>query len=170
MNLTHEYMNAWHETNDYSADQFSINTGIMLEQDQATNFKETTTRLNKRLWKFLNRDNDVIWTTWINWEDWQNFAVTVDYITNTLQIYYSTALEPLKAVTRPFPNDNSGGGQFQIRIFKKPTETVSVTNDGYQESHITWFIRTLRISGPCALFPNSLPSYFTTRFLHLLLC
>lgn len=60
MNLTHEYMNAWHKTNDYSADQFSINAGIMLEQDQPTNFKETTTGLNKRLWKFLNCDNDVI--------------------------------------------------------------------------------------------------------------
>lgn len=55
---------------------------------------------------------------------------------STLQIYYSTGLEPLKVVVRPLPNDNSGGGQFQIGIFKKPTETVSVTNDGYQESHI----------------------------------
>lgn len=80
MNLTHEYMNAWHETNDYSANQFSFNTGVMLEQDHPTDSNVTTTGLNKRLWKFLDRNNDVIWTTWIDWVEWQNFAVTVDYV------------------------------------------------------------------------------------------
>lgn len=33
MNLTHEYMNVWHEGNDYSHNQFSINAGVMLSQD-----------------------------------------------------------------------------------------------------------------------------------------
>jgi hypothetical protein len=33
-------------------------------------------------------------------------------------------------------NDNSGGGQFQIGILKKPTNTVGVVYDGYQESGI----------------------------------
>jgi hypothetical protein len=80
MNLTHEYMNAWHETNDYSANQFSFNTGVMLEQDHPTDSNATTTGLDKKLWKILNRDNDVIWATGIDWEDWQNFAVTVDYV------------------------------------------------------------------------------------------
>lgn len=80
MNLTHEYMNAWHETNDYSANQFSFNTGVMLGQDHPTDSNVTTTGLDKRLWKFLNRDNDIIWTTWVDWEDWQNFAVTADYV------------------------------------------------------------------------------------------
>jgi hypothetical protein len=59
-----------------------------------------------------------------------------DEICSTLQIFYSTGYEPLKAVTKLLPNDNSGGGQFQIGILKKPTETVSVVYDGYQESHI----------------------------------
>ncbi|KAG0651625.1 hypothetical protein D0Z07_2122 [Hyphodiscus hymeniophilus] len=80
MNLTHEYMNVWHETNDYSANQFSFNTGILLEQDHPTDSNATTTGLDKRLWKFLDRGNDVIWTTWIDWDNWQNFAVTVDYV------------------------------------------------------------------------------------------
>lgn len=55
---------------------------------------------------------------------------------STLQIFYSTGSDALKAVTRPLPNDNSDGGQFQIGILKKPTETISVVYDGYQESHI----------------------------------
>ena len=79
MNLTHEYMNAWHEGNDYSANQFSLDTGIMLSQDAPTDSNVTTTGLDKRLWKFLDNDNDVLWTTLIEWDEWQNFAVTVDY-------------------------------------------------------------------------------------------
>jgi hypothetical protein len=34
------------------------------------------------------------------------------------------------------PNDNSGGGQFQIGLLKKPTNTTSVVWDGYQEAGI----------------------------------
>lgn len=79
MNLTHEYMNVWHEANDYASNQFSFNTGIMLEQDKPTDSNVTTTGLNKRLWKILDRKNNVVWTTMIQWGEWQNFAVTVDY-------------------------------------------------------------------------------------------
>lgn len=59
-----------------------------------------------------------------------------DETCSTLQIFYSTGFDALRAVTKPLPNDNSGGGQFQIGILKKPTETVCVVYDGYQESHI----------------------------------
>lgn len=79
MNLTHEYMNVWHERNDYAGNQFSINTGIMLEQDQPTDSTVNTTKLSKGLWKILNRDNDVVWTRNIDYDVWQNFAVTLDY-------------------------------------------------------------------------------------------
>jgi len=78
MNLTHEYLNVWHETNDFSADQFSFNTGVMLEQDHPLDSNVSTIELDRRLWKFLNRENDVVWTTWIEWDTWQNFAVTMD--------------------------------------------------------------------------------------------
>lgn len=79
MNLTHEYMNVWHEANDYASNQFSFNAGIMLAQDKPTDSNVTTTRLNKVLWKILDRKNHVVWTTMIDWDEWQNFAVTVDY-------------------------------------------------------------------------------------------
>jgi len=80
MNLTHEYMNVWHEANDYASNQFSFNTGIMLAQDQPLDSNVSTIGLEKDLWKILNRKNDVIWTTKIDEDDWQNFAVTVDYL------------------------------------------------------------------------------------------
>jgi hypothetical protein len=43
-------------------------------------------------------------------------------------------LAPLKAVTPATPNNNAGGGQLQIGIAKKPTETETVVFDGFQES------------------------------------
>lgn len=33
-------------------------------------------------------------------------------------------------------NDNSGGGQYQIGILKKPTGTSDVVNAGFQESNL----------------------------------
>lgn len=33
-------------------------------------------------------------------------------------------------------NDNSGAGQFQIGVLKKPTGTSDVVNAGYQESNL----------------------------------
>lgn len=55
---------------------------------------------------------------------------------STMQVYYSRGNDRLNAVTEALPNDNSGGGQYQIGMAKKPTETVSVVYDGYQESGI----------------------------------
>ena len=53
--------------------------------------------------------------------------------TSTIQVFYSTGNEPLESVTDHVPNDNSGGGQLQLGIAKKPTETETVVWDGYQE-------------------------------------
>lgn len=38
------------------------------------------------------------------------------------------------SVTAPLANNNTGGGQLQLGIAKKPTETKTVVWDGYQES------------------------------------
>ncbi|KAF9527578.1 hypothetical protein CPB83DRAFT_815371 [Crepidotus variabilis] len=129
MNLTHEYMNVWHETNDYSHNQFSFKAGVVL-------FVPKSNQTNKRTWKITNYKDEIVWSTPIDFEDWQNFAVTLDYNKSTLQIYYSQGNDPLRVATHPLPNDNSGGGQFQIGVAKKPTETQGVVYDGYQETHI----------------------------------
>lgn len=55
---------------------------------------------------------------------------------STLQVYYSKGSDPLKSVTSAVANDNSGGGQYQIGILKKPTGTSDVVNSGYQESKL----------------------------------
>jgi hypothetical protein len=79
MNLTHEYMNVWHEANDYQSNQFSMNIGVMLVQDRPKLGNVSTTGLDGHLWKMLNRNNDVVWTRDIEWDNWQNFAITLDY-------------------------------------------------------------------------------------------
>ncbi|KAI0125848.1 hypothetical protein BJ170DRAFT_450673 [Xylariales sp. AK1849] len=125
LNLTHEYLNVWHETSDYSANQFNFEMGTLIgKSDAADTFKIT------------NRNNEVVWSTPIDASAWQNFAVTLDFDQNTLQVYYSLGVEALESVTSALSNDNSGSGQYQIGILKKPTGTDDVVNSGYQETGI----------------------------------
>ncbi|OTA63122.1 glycoside hydrolase family 131 protein [Hypoxylon sp. EC38] len=127
LNLTHEYLNVWHETSDYSANQFNFEAGTIIGKSGS----------DKNSFKVLNRQNTQVWSTPIDATAWQNFAITLDFVKNTLQVYYSKDDEPLKAVTSALQNDNSGGGQYQIGILKKPTGTSDVVNSGYQETGIS---------------------------------
>lgn len=70
LNLTHEYMNVWHETADYSTNQFSFLAGQLLDGGSAS---------DKDTFKILGRANNIIWSTPIDTSHWQNFAVTLDY-------------------------------------------------------------------------------------------
>ncbi|RWA03725.1 hypothetical protein EKO27_g11385 [Xylaria grammica] len=126
LNLTHEYLNVWHETSDYSANQFNFQTGTIIGKSGG----------DKSTFKVLNRQNTEVWSTPIDETAWQNFAITLDFSKNTLQVYYSKDDEPLESVTEALANDNSGGGQYQIGILKKPTGTDDVVNSGYQEKNI----------------------------------
>ncbi|KAG8161117.1 hypothetical protein KVR01_009381 [Diaporthe batatas] len=129
LNLTHEYLAVWHETNDSSAAQFALQLGLPLGSND-------TSEAVSHSWKMLDRNNSVVFTSPLNFEEWVNFAVTVDIPNNTLQVYFSEGAAPLKAVSEVLPNDNSGGGALQIGLLKKPTETKTVVFDGYQESHL----------------------------------
>ncbi|TLD05161.1 uncharacterized protein PgNI_09303 [Pyricularia grisea] len=127
LNLSHEYLNVWHETADYSANQFNFEMGSILGQPD----------LPSDTFKILDRRNQQIWSTPIDETAWNNFAVTIDYDKNTLRIYYSKNDEPLKAAScTASPNDNSGEGQYQLGLLKKPTGTDDVVNSGYQASGI----------------------------------
>ena len=117
--------NVWHEAADYSSNQFNFQTGQIIGQSGA-----------RDTWKVLNRQNRQVWSTPIDKTAWQNFAITLDFNKNTLQVYYSKNDEPLKSVTSAVSNDNSGGGQYQIGILKKPTGTSDVVNSGYQERNL----------------------------------
>jgi hypothetical protein len=76
MNLSHEYMNVWHERADYGGNQFTFVGGVVLPVDGGTG---DDTKENRETWKVQNAKNEFIFTTGIKYEAWQNFAVTLDY-------------------------------------------------------------------------------------------
>ncbi|KAF4980930.1 hypothetical protein FDECE_17781 [Fusarium decemcellulare] len=125
LNLSHEYLNVWHEAADFSSNQFNFEAGTIIGQD-----------LPKDTWKLLDRKNKQIWSTPMLKNVWQNFAITLDFDKNTIQAWYSEGHKPLQAATEPISNDNSGRGQYQIGILKKPTGTDDVVNSGFQESNL----------------------------------
>ncbi|KAF2198968.1 hypothetical protein GQ43DRAFT_457498 [Delitschia confertaspora ATCC 74209] len=131
LNLSHEYMNVWHEKADYSGNQFSFVGGVVLQVDGGDG---VDTPKERETWKVQDAKNSVVFRTPIKFDSWQNFGVQLDYVNSTMQVFYSADNAPLKAVTQLLRNDNSGGGQLQLGIAKKPTETETVVWDGYQES------------------------------------
>lgn len=62
--------NVWHETADYSANQFNFEMGSILGQPE----------LPSDTFKILDRRNRQIWSTPIDETAWNNFAVTIDYV------------------------------------------------------------------------------------------
>jgi len=80
MNLTHEYLNVFHEANDFASNQFSFGAGTLLNADQQIAANVSAADLDKNLWKFLDRKNNIISTTAISVDEWQNFAITLDYV------------------------------------------------------------------------------------------
>lgn len=68
LNTSHEYLNAWHEAADYSANQFNFQTGLMIDQPE----------LEADAWKVFDRDMTLLWSVAREAEVWQNFAITLD--------------------------------------------------------------------------------------------
>lgn len=59
----------WHEAGDYSSNQFNFQAGTLIDQSS----------LPKDTFKLLNRKNELIWSTPILTDAWQNFALKLDY-------------------------------------------------------------------------------------------
>ncbi|KAF2786828.1 glycoside hydrolase family 131 protein [Melanomma pulvis-pyrius CBS 109.77] len=126
LNLTHEYLNVWHEAADYSSNQIQFQAGQIIGKSAA----------DKNNFKVLDRTGKSLYSVAIDKTNWQNFAVKLDYNKNQVQIYYSVGDAALKSVAGPTAADISGGGQFQLGILKKPTGTSDVVNGGYQEKNL----------------------------------
>ncbi|GJC81486.1 hypothetical protein ColLi_04324 [Colletotrichum liriopes] len=72
LNLTHEYLVSFHETNDSGGAQFALQIGTPLGQNS------TAGRPSLSDWKMLDRNNTVVFSTPLKFDAWQNFAVTLD--------------------------------------------------------------------------------------------
>lgn len=100
----------------------------------------TTSEQAEQLWI---RSNDAsnqrtIWKAPFTSGSWHNIALTLDFQSNTLQVYYSKGQDKLQAQGSAVSNDLSDGGQFHIGMLKKPTGTGlgDISRQGYQESGI----------------------------------
>jgi hypothetical protein len=72
LNLSHEYMNVWHEKADYSGNQFMFVGGVVLPGDGGLD-KEGDK------WRVQNAKNEFIYQVPIDGKEWQNFAVQLNY-------------------------------------------------------------------------------------------
>ena len=76
LNLSHEYMNVWHEKADYSGNQFMFVGGVVLVGDGGTGLD---TKEEREKWRVQNARNEFVYEVGMEWEMWQNFAVRLDY-------------------------------------------------------------------------------------------
>ncbi|KAJ4259624.1 hypothetical protein NW762_007554 [Fusarium torreyae] len=125
LNLSHEYLNVWHERADYSGNQFQFQSGTLIGQN-----------LTGNTWKLLDSENKLLWDVPMIKDVWQNFAITLNFDQNTIQAWYSEGGKPLRVATQPIARNLTGDGQYQIGVLKKPTGTSDVVNAGYQESNL----------------------------------
>lgn len=69
LNLTHEYLNVWHEAADYSNNQIQFQVGTLIDNASSKNNN----------FKILDRAGKQIWGIPIDYKKWQNFAIKLDY-------------------------------------------------------------------------------------------
>jgi hypothetical protein len=76
LNFTHEYMNVWHEKADYSGNQWTFSTGLLLEVDGRVG---EWGKDKIESFRVQNARNEIIFEVGVAWRGWQNFAVQLDY-------------------------------------------------------------------------------------------
>jgi hypothetical protein len=72
LNLTHEYMNVWHERADYNGNQFTFVGGVVLPGDGG---KDT----EGGKWRVQNAKNEFVFQVPIEKREWQNFGIQLNY-------------------------------------------------------------------------------------------
>jgi hypothetical protein len=72
LNLSHEYMNVWHERADYNGNQFTFVGGVVLPGDGGKDQEGGK-------WRVQNKKNEFVYEVGIEKREWQNFGVQLDY-------------------------------------------------------------------------------------------
>lgn len=72
LNLTHEYMDIWHERADYAGNQFSFAGGLILPVDGGLDNESDK-------WRVQNAKNEFVFQVPIEEVEWQNFGIQLDY-------------------------------------------------------------------------------------------
>ncbi|KAK0460127.1 uncharacterized protein EV420DRAFT_1268294 [Desarmillaria tabescens] len=141
LNYTHEYQIVFIEPTDGSH-VFGLQLGSPF-----TNPTGVVPASNSSSFKVLDHDLDVLFTTPFTNETWHNFAIQVDWVNLTLQVFYSMNEDSLEAVTDVMPNTSAGQGivgDFHFGILKLPlvnpldtaTQQADVVHYGLQEGSL----------------------------------
>lgn len=77
LNLTHGYMNVWHEKADYSGNQFMFVGGLILPGDGGNGIN---TKEEREKWRIQDFNKKSVFETPMLFDAWQNFAVQMDYV------------------------------------------------------------------------------------------
>ncbi|KAK2759962.1 hypothetical protein FQN54_002698 [Arachnomyces sp. PD_36] len=135
LNYSHEYMLAFQESDDYSKNQWTLTSGTFMD---ASNLADDEESLQIRAATNAGEPQKVLYEVPFSAGDWHNFALTLDFDSDTIEIFYSANQEELKSTGAAVSNDLSGGGKYHFGMLKKPTgEGLSdVTKEGFQESGI----------------------------------
>ncbi|KAH8733043.1 hypothetical protein GQ44DRAFT_696847 [Phaeosphaeriaceae sp. PMI808] len=76
LNLSHEYMNLFHEKADFSGNQFAFLGGVVLAGDGGNGIDS---KEEKEKWRIQNAKQAFVFETPICFSEWQNFAIQLDY-------------------------------------------------------------------------------------------
>lgn len=68
LNLSHEYLNAWHERGDYNGNQLQFQVGKMIDLPD----------LQADAFKIFDKNSTLLWSTPVDATEWQNFAALMD--------------------------------------------------------------------------------------------
>ncbi|KAK1659051.1 hypothetical protein BDP55DRAFT_620692 [Colletotrichum godetiae] len=133
LNLSHEYQLAFLESNDFSTNQVVLKTGTILGGD-ATVDPDTL-----QLFGNVNTKPapPILFSTPFAENTIHDFAVTMDFNANTVQVFYSTDNNDLEAQGEPQPNVVTGQGQYHFGVLKKPVGGQGdITKNGFQPDGI----------------------------------
>ncbi|PVI00328.1 glycoside hydrolase family 131 protein [Periconia macrospinosa] len=139
LNLSHEYLLAFHEAQDFQADFWSLKVGLPMQE------------------ALRGPNGEVLYLQGYKWAQpmqtyfmapftrnvWHNFGLYLDFVDNKMQIAYSTGAEKLEIVTPLLANNISGTppttlGETHFGLQKRPVG-ANITNflfNGFQPEGI----------------------------------
>lgn len=157
LNLTHEYVVAFHESQDFQADFYSVKIGTPM--DAAVGYGRFIDGANKtaHVTQDMMDRGQVIYVQGYKWarpvqtyfmapfalDVWHNFGLYLDYVDDRMQVFYSTGERKLEVSTPLLANNLSGApptvlGETHIGIQKRPVgaNLTDFLYEGVQEEGI----------------------------------
>lgn len=133
LNLSHEYLLAFHEAQDYQADFWSLKVGLPMQEalrgpngtgggDDLAAYGDNIGFKHPDITDAALKTGEVIYLQGYKWapkiqtyfmapfthDTWHNFGLYLDFDDNKMQVAYSTGMEKLKIVTPMLANNISG--------------------------------------------------------------